>query len=211
MVNGTTYYVAAGTNNNNFKLSTTAANTIATPPVTIDLTGTPSGSYTFTFPQLAQNVNYLATGSGGSWEFQVTVPAPTFRKFGDTSEIGNRKKLLNSGTDIIDYPAANTVEYTSSGTQSPYTVPTNAKYIECTVVGGGGGGGAGSSAGGNGTSSWVKFDSGSVLTLTSNGGNGGGAAGVNSGGAKGTGGTAVKSGTYGDLSLIHISEPTRPY
>ena len=196
LVNGTTYYVAAGTNDNNFKLSTTAANTIANPPVTIDLTGTPSGSYTFTFPQLAQNLNYLATGSGGSWEFQVTVPAPTFLKFGDTSEIGNRKKLLNSGTDIIEYPAANTVEYTSSGTQSPYTVPSNAKYVECTVVGGGGGGGAGSAAGSTGTSSWLKFDSGSVLTLTANGGNGGGAAAVNTGGAKGTGGTAVKSGTY---------------
>ena len=197
LVNGTTYYVAAGTNNNNLKLSTTAANATANPPVTIDLTGTPSGSYTFTFPQLAQNVNYLATGSGGSWEFQTTVPAPTFLKFGDTSEIGNRKKLLNSGTDIIEYPAANTVEYTSSGTQSPYSVPTNAKYLECTVVGGGGGGAAGSSAGSAGTSSWLKFDSGSVLTFTANGGSGGGAAATNSGGAKGIGGTAVQSGSYG--------------
>mgnify|MGYP001210052921 CR=1 FL=1 len=195
LTNGVTYYVASGTTNN-FKLATSAANATAATPITVDLTGTPSGSYTFTFPQLAGDLNYLATGSGGSWEFQVTVPAPDFLKFGATSEIGNRKKLLSSGTDIIDYPTANTVEYTSGGQQSPYSVPSTAKFIECTVIGGGGGGAAGSAAGSDGTASWVKFDSGSVLTITSNPGKGGFAAAINTGGAGGDGGTAAQSGSY---------------
>ena len=196
LTSGTTYYVASGTTNN-FKLATSSANATAATPITIDLTGTPSGSYTFTFPQLAGDLNYLATGSGGSWEFQVTVPAPTFLKFGATSEIGNRKKLLSAGTDIIDYPTANTVEYTSAGQGGAYTVPSTAKYLECTVIGGGGGGGAGSAAGSDGTASWVKFDDGSVVTITSNPGKGGGAAAVNSGGSGGDGGTATTTGSFG--------------
>ena len=192
LTNGTTYYVYK-VDANNFKLCTTEANAEASPVVAIDLTGTPSGTYTFVVPQAASEVNYLATGSGGTYQFQTTVPAPTFRKFVTASKIGGRRVLISEGTPIVEYNT--TYEQTSAGTGSSISFPANTTHMEYTVLGGGGGGAAGTAAGSAGTASWLKLGDGSVLTLTANGGGGGGASSNTAGGAKGTGGTAVKSGS----------------
>ena len=193
LANGTTYYVIK-VNDNSIKLATSSANAGASPAVSIDMTGTPSGSYTFIIPQPTSDVNYLATGSGGTYQFQTTIPAPTFRKFVDASEIGGRKVLVSEGDPVVEYTGG-TWEQTSAGTGSSISLPSNCTHIQYTVVGGGGGGASGEVAGSDGSDSWLKLGDGSVLTLTAGKGGGGGAATQVSGGAGGSKGVKSKSGS----------------
>ena len=192
LTTGTTYYVIKE-DDNNIKLALTAANAEASPVVAIDLTGTPSGSYEFIIPQPVSEQNYLATGSGGTWQFQTTVPAPTFRKFVDASEIGGRRVLVSEGDPIVEYTGG-TWEQTS-GTGSSISLPSNCTHLEYTVIGGGGGGASGEVSGSAGSASWLKFGDGSVLTLTAGGGGGGFGASATSGGNGGSKGLKSKTGS----------------
>ena len=192
LVDGTTYYVYK-VDDNFIKLCTTQANAEASPVVAIDLTGTPSGSYQFVIDMPESEQNYLATGSGGTYQFVTTVPAPTFRKFITASEIGGRKVLVNEGTPIVEYNT--TWEQTTVGTGSSINFPSNCTHMEYTVIGGGGGGASGEIVGNDGSESWMQLGTGSVLKLTAGGGLKGGAASSVAGGAGGSGGTVTKTGT----------------
>ena len=132
LIDGTTYYVIKE-DDNNIKLALTAANAEASPVVAIDLTGTPSGTYEFVIDNPNANLNYLATGSGGTYQFQTTIPAPTFRKFVDASEIGGRRVLVSEGDPIVEYTGG-TWEQTS-GTGSSISLPANCTHIQYTVIG----------------------------------------------------------------------------
>ena len=192
LIDGTTYYVIKE-DDNNIKLALTAANAEASPVVAIDLTGTPSGTYEFVIDNPNANLNYLATGSGGTYQFQTTIPAPTFRKFVDASEIGGRRVLVSEGDPIVEYTGG-TWEQTS-GTGSSISLPANSTHIQYTIIGGGGGGASGEVAGTAGTASWLKLGDGSVLTLTAGGAGGGLAASATSGGQGGSKGLKSKSGS----------------
>ena len=192
LVDGTTYYVYT-VDANFIKLCTTQANAEATPVVAIDLTGTPSGSYQFIIDMPIAEQNYLATGSGGTYQFVTTVPAPTFRKFITASEIGARKVLVNEGQPIVEYNT--TWEQTTAGSGSSINFPSNCTHMEYTVLGGGGGGASGTVVGSDGSESWMQLGNGSVLKLTAGGGKKGEAASTNAGGQGGQGGAATKTGT----------------
>ena len=199
LTSGTTYYARSITADT-IELYAAENQATATGSTTgrIDFTSQGAGTHKFEYNTVAANLNYLASGSGsGSWQWQTNVPAPTFKKFTSTSEIGAREKQTSEGQDIITYT---TVLETGTpiGTTNFSWPAGTINNIRYKIAGGGGSGGAGSYTGNDGGDTVLSLGNGTTFKITAGGGKkgGGATAGDNTPGTAGAGGTATNNGSF---------------
>ena len=198
LTSGTTYYIRSITSDT-FELYGSQSQATNPPATTgrLNLTSQGSGTHKFEYTTALSNLNYLASGSGsGSWQWQTNVPAPLFKKFNATSDIGGREKQTTPGQDIITWTTV--LETGTPQTNSTFSWPVGTiNKIKYTMTGGGGSGGAGSYNGNNGEDSVLALGNGSVFKITAGGGKKGmgATAGDNTPGTAGAGGTALNNGS----------------
>ena len=198
LTSGTTYYIRSITSDT-FELygSQSQATDVANTTGRVNLTSQGSGTHKFEYTTALSNLNYLASGSGsGSWQWQTNVPAPLFKKFNATSDIGGREKQTTPGQDIITWTTV--LETGTPQNNSTFSWPAGTiNKIKYTMTGGGASGGAGSYNGNDGEDSVLALGNGSVFKITSGGGKKGmgATAGDNTPGTGGAGGTALNNGS----------------